>query len=409
VEIVNPVPVDELEPWFTTMIVTYLGNPAEFAAELPSRAATWIPQRTWGARADGRWVATLRTMPQLLTVPGTDEPVSADALTNVSVSATHRRRGLLTAMINDSLAAAKERQDPLSILISAEWPIYGRYGYAPASDVASYTVHTRVPGARLNHGTTGRVRQVESAELQQVAPAVFDTVRRARAGNIDRSPQWWERHLRPAPSATKPTPVHVVHETNAGVDGYLSWIPTGEWELTGRLGQVTVTDFMAANGPAYIDLWHYLLGIDAVDQVHLRERPLDEPLQWLLADGRAIRQTNRIDRMWVRLLDVPAALSARRYPVADALVLEVVDDDGAGYASGRYLLEGGLDGASCAPTRREPDLRLGQRALAAAYLGGVGLREQAIAGQVEELSARALRRIDAMFGGAHAPWCATGF
>jgi len=114
--------------------------------------------------------------------------------------------------------------------------------------------------------------------------------------------------------------------------------------------------------------------------------------------------------LWLRLLDVPAALSARRYAVEDRLVVEVGDDDIGGFAAGRYVLDGGPDGAKCTPSTVDtPDLRVHQRALAAAYLGGTSLHSQLIAGRVDELTTGALRRADAMFATPTAPWCATGF
>jgi predicted acetyltransferase len=411
VEIVNPLPVDQVEPWFKSMIITYLGDPAEFAPAKALRAATWEPERAWGARADGRWVATLRTVPHRLSVPGTAHDLAADALTNVTVAATHRRRGLLTAMIGESLAAAKQRGDAVSILIAAEWPIYGRYGYAPASDVAHYTVHTRLPGSRLLPGATGRVRQVEMAELAEIAPAVFEVARPHRAGNINRPAHWWQRHYAtdPALRGGKQEPIHIVHEGTRGIDGYLSWTPTGEWDLTGSLGEVNVHELVAVNEQAYRGLWQYLFSIDVVDRIHLRDRPVDEPLQWLLADGRAVRQQHRIDRVWLRLLDVPTALATRRYAVSDQLVIEVDDGDGDAYAAGRFSLDGSPEGAECRPSSREPDLRLTQRTLAATFLGGFTLAQQLPGAAVEELTDGALRRADAMFATPLAPWCATGF
>ena len=142
----------------------------------------------------------------------------------------------------------------------------------------------------------------------------------------------------------------------------------------------------------------------------MHRRRIDEPVRWLLPDGRALRATYLADGLWLRLLDVPAALSARRYQVADRLVLEIVDDDIGGYAAGRYVLDGGPDGAKCLPSTVDtPDLRVHQRALAATYLGGNSLHAQAITGRVDEISTGALRRADAMFATPIAPWCATGF
>jgi predicted acetyltransferase len=411
VEIVNPVPVDDIEAWFTSMVTTFLDDPSDIASQLPGRALSWDADRAWGARADGRWVATLRTEARDLSVPGAGAGLPTDALTNVTVSATHRRQGLLSSMLTHSLAAAKDRGEAVSALIAAEWPIYGRFGYAPCSDFADYDVHTREPGSRLVGESSGRVRQVEADELGAIAPAVFERARQLRAGNIDRPSYWWTRTLGLndiAPVDKRPV-VHIVHEGASGIDGYVSWHSTGDWSLTGRLGEITVSDLVATDGAAYHALWQYLLGIDVADRVHLRDRPVDEPLRWLLVDGRVLRLTHRLDRIWLRILDVPTTLAARTYSCAGAVVLDVIDPDGGGYAAGRFLLEAGPDGAHCQPTKRPADLEIHHRALAAIYFGGHTLASQIVAGLVTELRPGALAQTAAMFSTAVAPWCATSF
>ena len=422
-EIVHPVAADEMEPWLMSLATTFLDDPATVAADVPARVPSWIADRAWGARADGRWVATLRTTPRQLTVPGPDTEITADALTNVTVSATHRRQGLLRAMLDESLRSARDRGEAVSILIAAEWPIYGRFGYAPSSDSARYTLWTREPGSRLIGRHTGTTRQVTPDELGQVAPEIFATARRQRAGNIDRPSYWRDRELgiNGIRRGDQQPVVHIVHEGPDGPDGYVTWASTGNWSLTGELGEVTVRDLIATNDEAYLSLWQYLIGIDVVDRIQLRDRPVDEPLHWLLEDGRVLRQTHRIDWMWLRIIDVAAALSARRYAVDGSVVLEVVDPDqptgtgrpdapaGTGFAAGRYVLDGSTDGAQCRPTTRSADLRIHQRALAASYLGGVSLTAQLPTGLVEEVTTGALARLDALLATPLAPWCATGF
>jgi Acetyltransferase (GNAT) domain len=125
-EIVHPVPADEIAPWFTSMVTTFLGDPADAVADAPARAASWNAQRAWGARSGGRWVATLRTEARAITVPGSPAGAGdliADALTNVTVAPTHRRLGLLRTMLTDSLQAARDNGEAVSALIAAEWPI----------------------------------------------------------------------------------------------------------------------------------------------------------------------------------------------------------------------------------------------------------------------------------------------
>jgi predicted acetyltransferase len=418
IEIVNPVPVDEVTPWLASLATTFLDDTEgeTFDRLVTAWQREWFAQRCWGARAGGRWVATLATEARSITIPGpgaSTVDVVADALTAVSVSATHRRRGVLRQMLSESLRGAKDRGEPLSILIAAEWPIYGRFGYAPASLAANYTLFTRAQPALLAPGGGGAVRQVDPAELGAIAPAVFAAARPLRAGQVDRRGDWWPRRLGLAgyqPVKHGKTPNYLVHEADGGVpDGLLEWAARRDFQPGGELGAVRVGDLVAATPEAYRNLWAYLASLDVVGEVTLGRRPVDEPIRWLLADGRALRQTSAGDDVWVRLLDVPAALSTRGYASRGRVVLDVVDDDAGGYARGRYLLDANEDGGLCTPTTDSADLHLTQRALASIYLGGFSLRELAIAGGIQELSPGALRCADALFATTLPPWNATVF
>ena len=138
-------------------------------------------------------------------------------------------------------------------------------------------------------------------------------------------------------------------------------------------------------------------------------RPVDEPVRWLLGDARALVMTQHVDFLWLRLLDVPAALAARRYAVPGEVVLEVIDEDGDGFASGRYRLGAAGEDVECWPTDQHPDLEITQRALASIYLGGFRLRELALAGVAQQRTSGALERVDVMFSTPIAPWNATWF
>jgi predicted acetyltransferase len=413
---VETVPFDEAEPWYRAIWMTLLADPhdPDLARRVELRQPAWEPERTWGVRDHGRWVATLATQARTLTVPGggtTTSDLEVDALTAVTVAATHRRRGLLTRMLSASLPAAKERGDALSILIAAEWPIYGRYGYAPATVEVGYDYHPRRSGARVEPVQAGRVRQVEPDELGEIAPALYDLARRQHPGQVDRPDQWWNRRLgingHPSPAAEKYN--WFVHDGADGPDGLLAWKVKRDFDLAGPLGALKVPEFVATNDEAYLDLWAYLGGIDVVDEITLSARPLDEPIRWRLQDGRALVLRDHVDFLWVRLLDVAAALSARRYAVPGRVVLDVVDDDIGGYGAGRYALDAGTGAAACAPTSEAADLRISQRALASIYLGGHRLRERAVVGDFEELTPGAVDRVDLMFSTPVRAWNATGF
>ena len=414
-ELVHPVPVEEVPGWTRAMASTFLQDPhgPPMPRWIDRLERGWDGERAWGVRDRGRWVATLRSEPRGLTVPGVGDTtldVSVEAVTNVTVAATHRRQGLMAQMLDGSLRAARERGDPLSILIAAEWPIYGRFGYAPATLGADYTLHRSRAGATIG-ATPGRVWQVEREEFGDVAAAVYAAARRCRAGQVDRSRDWWEWLLGGDRSAAGADLPHnwLVHEGDDGPDGLLSWRATDEPGLLPPLGTVEVGDLVSANDAAYADLWSYLTGLDLVDRVKLADRPVDEPARWLVADGRTLILTEQVDSLWLRLLDVPAALAARRYAMPGEVVLEVTDDAAAVNVAGRYRLGADGDAVQCRPTTDAPDLEITQRALASIYLGGFRLRELAGAGAVRERTAGALARTQLMFATPRAPWNATSF
>jgi predicted acetyltransferase len=397
------------------MSTTFLQDPHAPGVQgwIDQLAARWDAERAWGFRDRGRWVATLRTEPRRLTVPGPEggtADVDVDALTNVTVSATHRRQGLMSRMLESSLRAARERGDALSVLIAAEWPIYGRFGYAPATVTADYVLHRTQPGASCS-GETGAIRQIELDELADLAPPLFDRARRQWAGQMDRDAGWWQRNLGLEGNfARHPVaPNWFVHEGEDGIDGMLGWSATGSPNLLAAMQQVNVQMLFTTSLAAYRDLWAYLTAIDLIDQVRLDERPVEEPVRWLLHNPRALVQTRRVDFLWARLLDVPAALRARSYPITGEIVLEIDDPGPHGFAAGRYRLLTGPEGADCQRTTADPDIRIQQRALASAYLGGFRLAELQPAGMAEELRRGALARADLMFSWPRVPWNATWF
>lgn len=412
-EIVHPVPIEDVEPWLRQLGSTLVDNvyDATFAHRVERRRRAWDPQRAWAVRDRGRIVGTLASYDRRLTVPGTGartRELRADAVTGVSVAATHRRRGLLTELMGRAQAAARERGDAVSILIAAEWPIYGRFGYAPATSLTRWNLDPRRAGVAVDVGR-GALRQVEPAEAGPIADAVFDVARRDRAGQIDRPAPWWDRQVGlDGYQVISGTEAYwYVHDGPDGPDGVLAWMAREHPDLR-RPGTVGVSEFIAATPQAARDLWGYLCGLDLVGDVELWGPP-DDPAPFLLGNGRALRAGDRVDHLWVRLVDVPAALAARAYAADADVVLDVLDPTPGGYGRGRVrlLVQGG--DAVCEPTAREPDLRLDVRTLASIYLGGYRLRALATTQDVDELTPGALDRLDLMFSTPLAPYCQTGF
>jgi predicted acetyltransferase len=407
---------DEITPWLRAMRTTLLVNPATNDRSLPWWHEVWDPDRVFGGYAEGRWVATLRTFPTTLTIPsGTAEcaELPIDALTQVTVAATHRRQGVLTQMLTQSLQDAKDRGEVASLLRAAEWPIYGRFGYWPAIMGANYRILSMRRPRILPPANAHQLSGIDPDQLPEPAAEVHRRVRLRQAGQIKRSAADWQRRLglsglRP-PGAREPVCV-LARNAEGRVDGYAVWRANdGDWFSEPDQAQVTVDEVLAATDDAYRTLWHYLLNLDLIRVLLLQAYAVDEPLEWLLSDGRVAQRTWVGDNEWLRLLDVPAALSARRYACADRLVLEVVDRDG-GWAAGRFTLDGGPAHAECRSTpSATADLRLSQRALAGVYLGGATVAAQQRAGLVDEETPGAAARLESMFWTAQQPWNATPF
>jgi predicted acetyltransferase len=316
-------------------------------------------------------------------------------------------------MLTQSLQDARDRGEVASLLLAAEWAIYGRFGYWPAVMSSDYRILAARRPQILRPKAAHQLIGVDPDDLLEPAAEVHRRARLQRAGQIDRTTADWQRRLGlrglRLPGAREPVCV-LARNGDGRVDGYATWrAAEGEWVQDPDQAQVTVDEVLAATEDAYRALWHYLLNLDLVRVLHLRNYPVDEPLEWLLSDGRAVQRTRTGDDAWLRLLDVPAALSARRYASTDRLVLEVVDRDG-GWAAGRYTLDGGPAHAECRATpAATADLRLSQRALAGIYLGGNTVRSQQLAGLVEEETPGAAARLESMFWTAQQPWNATPF
>ncbi|WP_031524534.1 GNAT family N-acetyltransferase [Streptomyces sp. NRRL F-5123] len=382
--------------------------------EIPLRRATMELDRTRGAFEGGKCVATFRSMPRELTVPG-GATVSADAITNVSVTATHRRRGLASRLMAADLAAAKERGDAVAILVAAEYPIYGRFGFGPATWVTSWEVDT--PRAALDRRyagpdpAEGGVELVSGAEVRAFGPDLHERVRRATPGAISRGKPWWDQHTGAVVYASNgySAPFFVAYRDTATgeVDGLAAYrVNDPHWPNKLPHADVTVVSLIAATPAAEAALWRHVLSLDWVTKVTTDHRPPDDVLPLLLGDPRAARVETHADFMWLRVLDVPVALSARGYaPVAADLVLEVRDE--AGLAGGTFRLETAPDaGPRCAPAPgAAPDLSLDVADLGRLYLGDESALRLTTLGLLAEHRPGAAATADVLFRTARRPWC----
>jgi predicted acetyltransferase len=367
--------------------------------------------RSLGLWDGDRVVATAGIYSRTLTVPGAVVPCAG--ITWVTVAPTHRRRGVLTSIMRRQLTEIREQgREPVAALWASESSIYGRFGYAPATLRGGLTGRSERLRLRpdLDLGV-GRVDGVSVETYKPAAAAVCDTVRRAVPGNLERDDRWWDRRLRDEPAdrdgATERRYL-LYTEPDGTVTGYAAYRMTGKWTDAGEPdGTLKVEEVRALSTPAYAALWKVLLSVDLVRTMHAPTLSADDPLKQMLTDPRALN-LHPTDALWVRLVDVGAALSARRYPTNINFVFEVRDEF-CPENSGRWHVWGHPAGAFCDRTDRDPDLVLGIEALSAAYLGGVSLATLQAAGRVTEISPGAVTLASTAFFWPVTPWCPEEF
>jgi predicted acetyltransferase len=329
-------------------------------------------------------------------------------VTAIATRPTHRRRGVLTATMRHLLEDAENRGEAISALWAAESIIYGRYGYGVASECCELTLERSHAALADPRPPEGRLRQVADAEAREIIPAAYPRTTAGVPGTIARCSIDWDgyfhdpEHWRDGATAHR----YVIYERRGEVAGYVLYRQKENWEQGHARNEVRVGDLQAIDGEAYRALWAYCFGIDLVTVIKAWNRPLRDPLALLLADPRRLR-TTRSDQIWVRFIDVAAALGARRYAVEGELVLEVSDGFLPG-AGGRFRLQGGPDGAECARTDRPADLRMASADLATAYLGDARLRDLAWLGRIQG-EAAAVDRAQRMFSWPVAPSCTVHF
>ncbi|MFI1496530.1 GNAT family N-acetyltransferase [Streptomyces platensis] len=355
--------------------------------------------------ADGRPVGTAGAYSFELTLPG-EILVPAAGVTAVGVLPSHRRQGVLSAMMRHQLAELRARGEFLSVLLASEAPIYGRFGYGPATYTQRLTVQRhqaafappRTRGAANAPATgsdSGCVELLRRAECGEVLEEVYDRYRRAQPGALSRPHRWWALGAGPSPVSPAPRYVAVHRDTDGVPDGYASY--------SIESGTLTVDETIATDDAVFTALARFVLGHDLVTQVVFKHFPPEHPLRWQLADFRAGEVSDDTDWLWVRLLDVPRALTARSWFMDGEIVLDV-DDPFLG-EHGRYLLTVRDSKADCVPTDREPDLSLDVSDLSSVYLGGTAPSTLVRAGHIRAHRPGAATLADALFRADRSPHC----
>ena len=372
---------------------------------------------------DGEVLAgTAASFSMALALPG-GGTLPLAGVTEVGVSPTYRRRGILRTLMEAVHDQALDRGEPIAGLTASEGGIYRRFGYGVATRLQSLSID-RSGGAEIEpltgdrgdptaaaHGGS-RMRLMSDAEARPVLPAVWERYWTHMPGEVRRPAAWWEmlaldfEEDRDGASAR----FVAVHDDAAGVpDGFVTYRVKQGWGSGRPLPhELSVESIAAVDDGIVAALLRFVLGVDLVATVGWAAAPLDLPFRWRLANPRALQVTREVDHLWLRPFDVAACLAGRRYAAEGACVLEVIDPVRPALG-GRFRLEGGREGAACRRSDAEPDLVVGVADLGSLVLGGVSWSTLWRAGLVDERTPGSATRADGMFRPDRTPYCSTDF
>lgn len=362
------------------------------------------PERTLAAFDGSSIVGTSGTFGVEMSIPGSSIPVAA--LTMVTVAHTHRRRGILRTMMQHHVESAESRGDLLSVLWASEAAIYGRFGYGIAAEHDAATVEARGLDIPLGHGADA-LRMVDGPERELVCE-VYESARRQRAGMLGRSATWWsERHFRDPEFRRRGASArrYVVAERGDAITGYLAYRQRPKMEGGIADGEVQVDELIALDAQSAATLWRHATRIDLHPRLSVWSLPVDGELPWLVDDRRKVR-TVRADAVWVRICDVPGAMTARTYDHDGRVTFCVVDP--MHRVDGTYALEVQEGRASCRRVDAPAEVELGLNVLGTLYLGGFRAWSLAHAGALRAPH-DVIARLDRLFATRRAPWCAEIF
>jgi len=364
------------------------------------------------AALDGdRIIGTAGVFTLRLQLPGGEAPMGG--VTWITVMPSHRRQGVMSSMMRLMIDDCHRRGEPLAGLWAAEGAIYGRFGFGIATVYIGVQAEMGAVGMMSGAPREGSFRLLPVGEGLDLVRPVYDAARRARPGFLARTPEWWNGILpRPDKDAKGGEAKRlVVFETADGPEAYAIYKTKAQWNEQGPGGTVTVDEAIGSTATGTREIWRYLFGLDLMRTLKAGRLPEDHPVLLMAAEPRRLGLVMG-DGLWLRILDVAAALEARTYGVGGhgrgRLALDLVDDY-CPWNAGRWQLD--VDDGRARVTRRETpaDVGLSATELASMLLGTFSATSLAAAGRVRELRPGGLATADELFATPTRPWCPQEF
>jgi predicted acetyltransferase len=399
---------DELLDWIKPANAAFGEALSPEAFEQGSRLIE--PDRLIGAKDGDRWVATAAAYSFRLTVPG-DREIGAPGLTDVSVAPSHRRRGILRAMMTWVLDQAVERGEPVAILWASESAIYQRFGYGIGTLQSAFHIErTRIRFIRPVE-PIGRMRIVDRDEALTLIPPVYEAIRRRTPGAVSRNEGRWANDLlfdAEWMQRGNGAKFIAILEVDGEVRGYVLYRVLNQWDDRGPDNVVLVLEVIGLDHASERTIWSWVMDLDLAGHVRGQRGPVPHPLLLELTEPRRMGLTIR-DALLIRIIDVRAALEGRGYAAPGSLTFDLTDVDRP-QNDGRWRLDVADDGgATLTAAKDEPDLRLDTSDLATVYLGAFRFADLARSGRVTECRPGAVAEADRLFATYATAWCSMIF
>ena len=399
---------DELEAFIQPMYLAFGDVPVPEQVEVERGLMDF--DRFIGAFDGHDWVATGGGYGMRLTLPGGD--VAASGITGIGVRPDHRRHGLLRQMMDWLFDDARRHGEPVAVLLASEAAIYQRFGFGQASMASSFSLDTTSTTFRrpVDLGAGARIRLIDETEALAVFSAIYGEVRRRTPGALTRTETHWRSWLLADAEWMRRgegIKLRALLEVDGEPRGFAIYRFDNGWGPTGPSGKLNVQEVIALDPDAEQALWEWLLAMDLVRTVAGRRGPVPHPLQQMLIEPRRLALTVS-DGLWLRILDLPAALEARGYVGSGSVVFDVTDEQFEANAD-RWELRVSDGRAAVSRSAAAADVELDITTLAAVYLGGFRFGDLAVGGQLRECRPGALERADALFTPSRSPWNATPF
>jgi predicted acetyltransferase len=347
-------------------------------------------------------VGTTASLPFELTVPGGE--LAAGGVTWVGVLPSHRRRGILTQMMKRQLDDLHGRGVPLAILWASEAAIYGRFGYGISAPTVRLDADRSRFALRDDPGPKGTVRLIDREEAARVLPPIYDAVRDRVPGFTSRSEKLWDLYRLADPEHWRRgagPKFYAVLEFDGEPVGYALYRIKLDWQEGFTKSQVKVVETCATSDAAERELWRFLFGIDLIERIQGRHDP-GSPLFLMVVDPRSLK-LRVTEGLWLRLVDLDAALTGRTYATDDSVVVDVRDEL-CPWNAGRWRM-----GTDAGRTDDDAELELDVADLASAYLGAFDFGRLAAAQRVRELKPGTLQRATELFRTSRPPFCPEDF